>query len=89
VITSIHEGSQAIVGSARQLVCRTRGPEATVLNLRLRAGVSLGASAGGFLASRGAGGVVICGIDDAFFLRAAANEAPRRTLGSNGVRRGQ
>jgi MFS superfamily sulfate permease-like transporter len=88
VITSIHEGLQAIVGSARQLVCRTRGPEATVLNRGLRAGVSPGAGARGFLTSRGTGGVVIYGIDDAFFLRATAKvegllariRRPARTL---------
>jgi hypothetical protein len=88
VITSMDEGLQAIVGSARQLVCRTRGSEATVLNRKLRPGVSLAASARGFLASRGTGGVVIYGIDEAFFLRAAAKvegllariRRPARTL---------
>lgn len=88
VITSIHKGLQAIVGSARQLVCRTRAPEATVLNHGLQAGVSLGAGARGFLAGRGSSGEVIYSIDDAFFLRAAGKlegllaqiRRPARTL---------
>ena len=88
MITSIHKGLQAIVGSTRQLVCRTRGPEATILNRRLQAGASLSAGARGFLASRDTSGLVIYGIDDAFFLRTAAKvegllaqiRRPARTL---------
>lgn len=71
MITSIHEGLQAILGSARQLVCRTRPREATVLNHGLLAGVPVRMDSSGRLTRHGTRGVVICSIDDPFFLRAA------------------
>lgn len=67
MITSIHEGFQVIAGSARHLVCRTRGPEATILNRRLRTGAD---GMNPFDLHRG-------------------KDAPRGTLGSNGMKRGQ
>ncbi len=88
MITSIHEGLKAILGSARQLVCRTRARDATVLNRGLQVGAPLGTSARGFLASHGTSGVVVYGIDDPFLLRAAGKldnmlahiQRPARTL---------
>jgi anti-anti-sigma regulatory factor len=71
VITSIHECLQVILGSARQLVCRTRPRDATILNLRLPARVPVGKVSSGLLVRHGTRGVVICRIDDSFFLRAA------------------
>jgi MFS superfamily sulfate permease-like transporter len=69
VIIPIHDGLRAILGSARQLVCRTRAREATVLNRGLQAGAPLGTSDRGFLVGHGAGGVAVYSIDDPFFLR--------------------
>lgn len=71
MITSIHEGLQAILGSARQLVCRTRPREATALNHRLPAGVPVATDSGGRRPLHGTRGVVICTIDGPFFLRSA------------------
>ena len=88
MITSIHERLEAILRSARQLVCRTRARDATVLKRGLQVGAPLGTSARGFLASHGSSGVVVYGIDDPFLLRAAGKldnmlahiQRPARTL---------
>ena len=69
VITLIHEGLQAIFESARQLVCRTRPQEATVLDRGLQAAAPVGTSARDLLADHGTSGVVIYSITDPFFVR--------------------